>query len=396
MIIRRRAAFVLAVLVTAGCTSVVTVRPVTSASTPTGVRYSLPKPMLHVTPSADGTVTVEVVLLPDAEKTYAIDSFTVLAAHSLDVMVSRGLLQKVGAIGDSTAVTADLVRATGTVFGDVAKQQATAMETKESIVASAQTAVDGAESNLAAAEAKLATMVADGSQEVSGQRQTVAELRARRDSARDVLARERRRDVAVLPAAGSFSASTTGSGITLEKLEVGAAGVPVIVDKVIGGAGKKEVWGGKLYAIDEGIVGDPRKAIPAIALREVTFREVNTTPHQPAQRTFSTIALVATQVPKQDKTGEIVVALDDKNNGNIELKSNPPIAALGDPPFKLVPPSAVPPAVTLEAGGTTVRIDVSRMSAGTYRLTIPFRYDAGNQALEASDWVVTFRVLPPK
>jgi hypothetical protein len=391
----------LAALVVTGCSTVVTARPVTSTSTPAGVRYSLPKPVLHVTPSADGSVSVDVLFLPDPAKTYAIDSFTFLAAHSLDVMVSKGLLQKVGAISDTTVVAADLVRAAGTVRADMTKQQADALTAKQTAVNSAQSALDTAESALAAEQAALDALIAQGAPtaDINLQRKVVAQKKGTRDAARDVLDRVQNRNPTPTPTSGTFTASTTGTGITLEKLEPDAtATVTPVVDKVIGGAGKKSVWGAKVYAIEEGFVGDPKRPSPTITLREMTFREPDSKVPVTAQREFATVALgTTTTVPKQDKTGELVILLDPRNIGNLELKSTTsPIAKLDPPPYKLEPAtSPVKPAVSLEAGGTTVRIDVSRMSPGTYTLTVPFQWVTGDGRLDKADWLVTFRVLSP-
>jgi hypothetical protein len=391
-----------ATLASIGCTTVVTVQPVTPTSSPAGVRYSLPKPVLHVTPADDGSVSVDVLLLPDPEKTYAIDSATFLAVHSLDVMVSKGLLVKVGAVGDSTAVAADLVRAAGTVRADVGKQQGDALTAKRTAVASAQTTLDAAESTLAVEQAKLDALPPDSPNQAT-QQQAVEEKRIARDAARDVLVREQRRSH-LIPTAGTFQASSTGPNITFETLEADAAAtgtITSIVSKNISGAGKKKVWGARVYAVEEGSLASDKAKRPLIALREMKFRDGATAV---PQQEFSTIALATTtMVPKQDKTGELVVALDAKQHtGSFELKTNTPIAKLGNPPYPIQAQladgsqtSLVTPAVSLEAGGTTVRIDVSRMAAGSYTLTIPFQWVTG-KGLDTADWVVRFRVVSPK
>jgi hypothetical protein len=74
-----------------------------------GVRYSLPKPALKVTPRADGTIDVEVVHLPDRDRTYAIRASSWAAKHKLEIGVARGLLQKIAWSPDATAVTTQAV-----------------------------------------------------------------------------------------------------------------------------------------------------------------------------------------------------------------------------------------------------------------------------------------------
>ena len=67
------------------------------AKEPNGVRYSLPKPFLLVTPSpsGDGSLKVDVIYLPDTSNTYAIDGRTKRGKYELSVNVKDGLLSKV-------------------------------------------------------------------------------------------------------------------------------------------------------------------------------------------------------------------------------------------------------------------------------------------------------------
>lgn len=387
----------LLILVVTGCTSV-TVRPVDSASPEVGIRYSLPKPVLHVTPSFDGSVNVEVIFIPDPENTYAISSYTVLAAHSLEVMVSKGLLQKMGTVTDTTVVAADFVRAAGAVSGDVLKQEAVATEKRETNIAAARTALDTAETNLDAAEAKLAAMVKP--EEIKTQEIVVAELKSRRDRAQVLLEREMKRLPSTVPTPGSFKASIQGSGITLEKLPApttaGDAAATMLA-KTIGGAGKAKVWGALLYAVDEGVVGQGENQRPTVVLRPFEIRRLTSgqdglNESAKKQQQFDTTSVPTVQIPKRDKTGVITVYLDDKNRGNFEIKTEYPIAELGSQPFVLKPSSQKQPAVALESGGKTVRVDVSGMNAGQYKIVIKFKYKTAEGKLESNDWVVQFRV----
>ena len=89
---RTRAFLALAIAVLGlGCAS--TSLAVRSADkTAEGVRYSLPRPFLLVKPSptGDGTFTVEVLYLPDEERTYAIAGKTKRGKFSLEVETERG------------------------------------------------------------------------------------------------------------------------------------------------------------------------------------------------------------------------------------------------------------------------------------------------------------------
>jgi hypothetical protein len=86
-----------------------------------GIRYSLPKPFLLVTPSetGDGTFKVEVVHLPDEEQTYAIDAKSGMGKHTLEVEVEKGLLKKILWKKDDTTVPAEVAR----VAGELAKKE---------------------------------------------------------------------------------------------------------------------------------------------------------------------------------------------------------------------------------------------------------------------------------
>src|SRR5260221_8073926 len=74
-----------------------TVSKVQGSPEPKGIRYSLPKPFLLVTPnpSGDGSLTVEVIYLPDESNTYAIDGSTRRGKYELTVNVKDGLLSKI-------------------------------------------------------------------------------------------------------------------------------------------------------------------------------------------------------------------------------------------------------------------------------------------------------------
>ena len=57
-----------------------------------GVRFSLPRSFLQVTPKGDGTIDVSVIYLPDPDATFAAEGASYFATHTLDLQVSDGLL----------------------------------------------------------------------------------------------------------------------------------------------------------------------------------------------------------------------------------------------------------------------------------------------------------------
>src|SRR6267142_1350588 len=85
----------------AGCTRL-TVKKVTPESATPGVRYALPKPFVQVTPQPDGSVSADIVFLPDTSNTYAVDAESYLSTHTLKVSTANGLLTKLTWNADSS------------------------------------------------------------------------------------------------------------------------------------------------------------------------------------------------------------------------------------------------------------------------------------------------------
>ena len=116
-----------ALLITVGCASTsVVVKKVTATSAPDGVRYSLPKPFLLVTPntSGDGGFAAEVIYLADEGNTYAVQGKTKRGKYKLDVTVANSLLSKLAFVRTDAAVAAETVRASGEVVkSDLTRRQ---------------------------------------------------------------------------------------------------------------------------------------------------------------------------------------------------------------------------------------------------------------------------------
>lgn len=90
-----------------GCVSFLTSEK--AEDTSRGLRYSLPQPFLLVTPKTDGTITVQQVFLPDADKTYTIRQTSILAKHSLDVSLKNGLLESIVLTSDGAGVSEKII-----------------------------------------------------------------------------------------------------------------------------------------------------------------------------------------------------------------------------------------------------------------------------------------------
>lgn len=87
-----------------GCVSTVTVKAAKDAKA-SGIHYYLPQVFLRLTPSADGSISVEKLFLPDPAQEYVITADSYLGNYTIDVNRSEsGLLETVSFNSDGTAV----------------------------------------------------------------------------------------------------------------------------------------------------------------------------------------------------------------------------------------------------------------------------------------------------
>lgn len=111
--------FVLLLMLT-GCT-VVKVTKVTNENKNSdikGIRYSLGKPFIKVTPASngDGSYAVDVIYLPDQDQTYAVDSESYFAKNMMEITVDEsGILKKIDWSGTNDALVSEAAKAAGNV-----------------------------------------------------------------------------------------------------------------------------------------------------------------------------------------------------------------------------------------------------------------------------------------
>ena len=88
--------------------------------------YYLPQPYLLVTPSDDGKSikSVETKNLPDYNRGYVIDGWSIMATHDLTVETTNGLLEKMHLTTDSTAVAKTLITNGGSLGTELIKLSA--------------------------------------------------------------------------------------------------------------------------------------------------------------------------------------------------------------------------------------------------------------------------------
>jgi hypothetical protein len=166
-----------ACLVLPACISHISVKPVNPGENVRGLRYHLPQPVIVGKPQPDGSITYSVETIPDPDREYAIDAWSLMSNHTAKLTrEAKMFLTKAELKQDTTGVAAQLLKSAGNVGAEFAtavgaqkaaerKDAATAasdratklaaaasdLRAKELAFAKAQLTLDDAEANLAAA-----------------------------------------------------------------------------------------------------------------------------------------------------------------------------------------------------------------------------------------------------
>ncbi len=207
-----------------------------------GIRYSLPKPFLRVSPPGkDASFTADIEYLPNSDYTYAIHAESALATHTLNVKVENGLLTEVSWKGDDSAIAAQLAESAAAVGAkkieidaQERKEEKEKSKKKEEAIETAAKAVE---------DAKLEVDVAKAEQAALGNEDGPADrLKARQKlaAAEEKLKLAEARHTALLAGRASTEVVSPRS----------AAGSPATPPTF------PDVYGPLLYAIDEVRVGD--------------------------------------------------------------------------------------------------------------------------------------------
>lgn len=135
----------LSAFITFSCTTV-RVDKVTSNSQKEGLRYSLGKPFIKVTPNpdGDGTYTTELIYLPDNNRTYAVSSSVFMSKQTLELNVDgSGILSKVEVSKDATTNAEEATGALGELAKtEIARRQKEAKDKQDKIDAEIKTNKD--------------------------------------------------------------------------------------------------------------------------------------------------------------------------------------------------------------------------------------------------------------
>ncbi len=103
-----------------------------------GLRYSLGKPLIKVTPNqgGDGTYAVELIYVPDNDRTYAASASSFMSKHTLEVNMASGILSKISLTKDGTTNVTDAAGAFGEMAKtEIARRQKEADEKKKEVEA---------------------------------------------------------------------------------------------------------------------------------------------------------------------------------------------------------------------------------------------------------------------
>jgi hypothetical protein len=164
-----------------------------NAPVPSGIRYSLPKPLIQVTPQADGTIGVEVLYLPDSEHTYAIESESWMSSYTSQVLVNQsGFLTAVEFKANTGGLGQQVAASAGAAASQVYNIKAAQISAAQTVANAAQTSLDTARVARDQAQAQLNTDIANPATPaatLNADRAALAKAQAQYDDAQQVLNR---------------------------------------------------------------------------------------------------------------------------------------------------------------------------------------------------------------
>ncbi len=375
-----------------GCADL-TVTKVTDINNPTvaGVRYYLPKPYLQVTPQADGTISVDVIYLPDRSHAYAISTSSKLSSYTFQVSRDeKGLLTAIEYKASTTAVGQQLAASAGAAAVQAYNIRAAQQAAVQAQVNTAAAAVDTARANLQAANAALASDQANNVQPsaLAADRNAVAQAAAKLQAAQEALQRVQRTaqpvstSVAIGPA-GTTSAPQMGT----------AFGQPTWPAPAVTGLPSK--FGPVLFAINDKGSGENEK----VSLEAVTGNIPESTPaadnelqrgvDAKAQPTFETVA-TALGPPTLSPLSQSVSLAGKKATVSFSRAICEPSDTNCKQPTSAevyTDPGHIDMNIhgTLDPDNRTISIDISKLQPGNYEMDVTFTYPvAPKQSLGAT------------
>jgi len=249
-------------LLVGSCTSIEVKKLTPENANAPGIRYSLPKPFIQVTPAADGSVSVEVIYLPDTANTYAIDAAAYASSLTVDIELDKGLLKKLEMKSDATGVTEQAIKTAGEVGSKVAEVEKANRDARRAKSEAADERVKTAEQ--AVADAKLDVELAQIDKASADRGKDEAAKESAQVGLEKAQARLRaaERALEALKAARGALASARAEGETAAIPESFAVRGPVVYAVV------ERIENGKpvvtLQAVK--IEGDPQKKFPTVIM----------------------------------------------------------------------------------------------------------------------------------
>lgn len=158
--IRMVAIVIPVMLILSGCTCLTVTKVSPNSDTLAiegeGQRFSLPRPYIQVTPNADGSISADIIYLPDPEHSYVVESFSFLASDALEVSTEGGIIKTINWTGDSSAVVADAVASGGSAASGILQAEQTKKAEQKAKEDTARKAVDDAQLEFDLAQSTLA------------------------------------------------------------------------------------------------------------------------------------------------------------------------------------------------------------------------------------------------
>jgi hypothetical protein len=173
---------IVAAFAIAGCSTSISSTKLTDSRSQTGIRYSLPQPFLMVTPASDGSISVDIVYLPDPTNEYIVTASSFLSSYDLTVATTNGMLKSVGYKQSDADVAAQIAQSAGNLVA--AQQQAEAKQEQQrtSNIAAVQKSVDEAQAQLDKDAAILRTLQARGAATSADYAKVAADQTALKDA----------------------------------------------------------------------------------------------------------------------------------------------------------------------------------------------------------------------
>lgn len=363
-----------------GCTTV-KVSKVAYASKDKGIRYSLGKPYIQVTPSpkGDGSYSVEVVYLPDQNQTYAVETSTFLAKNVMEVSVDEsGILKKIDWTANTDATVAEATKALGEIAKADVERRNTEKEEEEKEAKAKKKEADDAVKTLQETlnQKRLDKEIAE--KELASLRTTY------RGAQRTAEIKEKIRQTQMLIARldGEIKLLET----KLQTAQSTASGLAASFNDP--GAGKEEnAWGPVLFQIVEAY--DPATKKTSLELKAVDWEAGK------KQLQFQTIAKVdpepvAVKEPKISVIGTIsrqfnaggLATVEFSFDGDIEdvdkTQSLITITNGTNPDFKKIGISIA------KKKEVTMTIKKHDVPAGTYDILLHYSYKSGDETKDAT------------